>query len=354
MTQSVSGTLIWGDEFEVTRGTLYIEEGIIVDMIEEPVSQDVIIAPCFVNAHTHIGDSVLKDPLLTNLDELVRPPDGLKHRILNSTPMRELVGAMRSTLMDMKKTGTSAFIDFREGGAEGVTALKDALAKVGGLRCRIMGRPSNGVSEVLSVSDGIGVSGVNDMDWSVLVDLREAVRKSGKSFAIHAGEKDASDLDPTFELEPDFLVHLTHGSKKDFMQAVEQDCGVVVCPRSNFLTGVGMPDIRGMLECGVLVGVGTDNVMLNSVNMFAEIEFISKIFLHDDRQVFKLCTLNGAKISGIAGELGSIELGKKAHLMLLNKNSWNLRGIRDPLAGLVRRARPDDIIQIIGAEHNGK
>jgi cytosine/adenosine deaminase-related metal-dependent hydrolase len=87
--------------------------------------------------------------------------------------------------------------------------------------------------------------------------------------------------------------------------------------------------------------------MLNSVNMFSEMEFLAKTAINDDRQVFKLCTLNGAKVSGIDSELGSIKKGKKARLMVLNKKSNNMQGIRNPLSSLVRRARPDDIIRII-------
>ncbi|RZN15030.1 MAG: chlorohydrolase [Methanosarcinales archaeon] len=349
-TTEISGTIIWGEEFEVISGTLYIEDGIIVDLIEKQVSDDVIIAPCFVNAHTHIGDSVIKDPPITNLDELVRPPDGLKHRMLNKTPAVELINAMGSTLKDMKKTGTTAFIDFREGGVEGVNGLRQSLIDMGNLRSIILGRPHNDLPELLNVSDGIGLSGVNDMPLDVLQEIVSAVKKSEKPFAIHAGEKDKTDIDAAFDLEPDFIVHLTSGSSSDFKRAFDQDCNIVVCPRSNLLTGAGMPDIKGMLTSGAVVGVGTDNVMLNSTNMFDEMKFISTIFLQDDRQVFKLCTLNGAKVSNMDNEIGSIETGKMAHLMVLNRNSYNLQGVRNHLSGLVRRARPDDIIQIIGVE----
>jgi cytosine/adenosine deaminase-related metal-dependent hydrolase len=81
--------------------------------------------------------------------------------------------------------------------------------------------------------------------------------------------------------------------------------------------------------------------------MFSEMEFLAKTAIYDDRQVFKLCTLNGAKVSGIDSELGSIKTGKKARLMILNKKSNNMQGIRNPLSSLVRRARPDDIIRMI-------
>ncbi|MDL5503319.1 MAG: amidohydrolase family protein, partial [Candidatus Methanoperedens sp.] len=77
--------------------------------------------------------------------------------------------------------------------------------------------------------------------------------------------------------------------------------------------------VAKMLDAGILVAVGTDNVMLNSVNMFSEMEFLVKTNLYDDRQVFKLCTLNGAKLLGMDKESGSIETGKKARLMIVTK-----------------------------------
>ncbi|TAN37499.1 MAG: chlorohydrolase, partial [Candidatus Methanoperedens sp.] len=163
----------------------------------------------------------------------------------------------------------------------------------------------------------------------------------------HAGESDPSDILPAIGLEPDHLIHLTHVEKKEIKLIKEACIPVVICLRSNFITGSGLPPIKKMLDEGLVVAAGTDNVMLNSVNMFSEMEFLAKTAIKDDRQVFKLCTLNGAKVSGIDSELGSIKTGKKARLMVLNKKSNNMQGIRNPLSSLVRRARPDDIIRII-------
>lgn len=82
MEQTLKGTIIYGDEFEPVDGYITIENGIIKSVEESTAATDAIIAPCFVNAHTHIGDSVIKDPPYLPLEELVQPPHGLKHRIL--------------------------------------------------------------------------------------------------------------------------------------------------------------------------------------------------------------------------------------------------------------------------------
>ncbi len=362
--QIISGTIIVGMEFEPVDGYICVRDGIITEIGEETSNTGTIIAPCFVNSHTHIGDSVCKDPslgrcvgpaVIRDLDSLVRPPNGLKHQILRHTPYQALVESMRATILDMITTGTCAFADFREGGVVGVLALKEAIGDLG-IGSLAFGRPDkpdakitdvlSEVDRVLRNADGIGISGVNDMDIGMVRKIVKYTREQKRLFAIHAGEKDRTDIEEALSLKPDMLIHMTHANKSDILMMADADVPVVVCPRSNFVTGVGMAPICDMIEAGIKVGVGTDNVMLNSTNMFAEMEILSKIFGLDDRQVFMMCALNGSQILGLDG-FGSIEIGNRAHLMVLNGNSNNLSNIQDPLSGIVRRARPDDILSII-------
>lgn len=347
MEQTLKGTIIYGDEFEPIDGYITIENGIIKNVEESAVAADVIIAPCFVNAHTHIGDSVLKDPPFMPLPELVQPPNGLKHRILRQTSYSDLIFSIRGSLRDMKKTGTCAFCDFREGGLAGARALHEALGPNPDIMARIFGRPDDRDMNYLDLCHGTGLSSTNDLEMEYVQEILKKTREKGKKFAIHAGERDSSDISSALALSPDFLVHLTKASEKDILAVADAKIPVVICPRSNYMTRSGIPPITKMLDAGILLAVGTDNVMLNSVNMFSEMEFLVKTKVYDDRQVFKLCTLNGAKLLGIDKESGSIKTGKKARLMILSKKSDNMQGIKNPLGSLVRRARPDDIIRII-------
>jgi cytosine/adenosine deaminase-related metal-dependent hydrolase len=346
MEQTLQGTIIYGDEFEPVDGIITIEDGIIKEIEEKKVTADTIIAPCFVNAHTHIGDSVIKDPPYLPLAELVQPPNGLKHRILAGTSYKDLVDSMKATIHDMIKTGTCAFMDFREGGAAGVRALYEA-SKGLNIVSKAFGRPLDNDMSYLDSCDGTCLSSTSDLEIDVIREIVRHTKAKGKKFAIHAGERDPSDILPAIGLEPDHLIHLTHVEKKEIKLIKEACIPVVVCLRSNLLTRSGLPPIKKMLDEGIVVAAGTDNVMFNSVNMFSEMEFLAKTTLYDDRQVFKLCTLNGAKVAGLDRELGSIKTGKNARLMILNKKSNNMQGLRKPLSSLVRRARPDDIIRII-------
>ncbi|MDD2777773.1 MAG: amidohydrolase family protein [Methanocellales archaeon] len=349
----ISGSIIYGDDFDVMEGYLVIKDGIVSEVATGEVDSFLkgIIAPAFINAHTHIGDSVAKDVNFDSLEALVSP-GGLKHKILSETPKDELVSSMRSSLLDMRCCGTAAFADFREGGVTGVLALKEACIR--GVKPIILGRPDGDVERVLKITDGIGMSSTNDHPWDYLEMLAELTRKKDKLFAIHAGEANSADIDDALKLDPDFLVHLTYADRKNLKTVADKNIPVVVCPRSNFVTGVGCswtrPPIERMIELGITVAIGTDNVMLNSVNMFSEIEFVAKAFLRDDRQVFTLCTLNGAKALGLDAWVGSIVEGKTAHIMIVDGESNNMKGVKNPISGIVRRARPDDIIAVIGGE----
>jgi len=228
-----------------------------------------------------------------------------------------------------------------------VCALHEALGTNPGIYARVFGRPDDKDMNYLDFCDGTGLSSTNDLEPELIPEIVKLTKEKGKKFAIHAGERDPSDISSALALEPDFLIHLTRAGDKHIKAIADAGIPVVVCPRSNYVTRSGIPPIAKMRDAGITVAVGTDNVMLNSMNMFSEMEFLVKTNLYDYRQVFKLCTLNGAKLLGMEKESGSIIKGKKARLMILNRKSDNMHGVRNPLSSLVRRARPDDIIRII-------
>lgn len=352
----LAGTLIYGEDFQVQEGYLALSDGMIKEVGEGHIEADFegIVCPRFVNAHVHLGDSAFKDPPFMPLPDLVGP-EGLKHRLLARTERSLLLEGIRRSLQEMAATGTCAFADFREGGPAGVELLLEALQGVP-LIARVLGRPDEGKTEIHESCWGLGISSTRDHGLRLLEEAVKLARGKGQRVGIHAGEWVAServagecaaeDISCALALDPDFLVHLCRASDADLKQVADAGVPVVVCPRSNLVTGAGLPDVRRMTEFGITVGVGTDNVMLNSPNMFDEMQLMSRALLHDDRQVFKMCTLNGAKIMGIDQRVGSIREGMEGRVMVLDENSNNLWGSLSPLASVVRRARPSDILAV--------
>jgi len=352
----VSGTIVYGDDFEDRVGYAVIEGGKIKEIGEGgKIEADMtgIVIPSFVNAHTHIGDSVAKEPDFMPLDMLVGP-GGFKHQILAETSHNELVSSMKDSIEDIFATGTGLFADFREGGVLGIKALKEAFDSAQGrekLDMKIFGRPEAGTDElrIFESADGIGISSVADYPWEDVKRLAaETAKREGKMFALHAGERNAEDVEGAIGLEPDFIVHLTKASQQDFEKMQDKNIAAVVCIRSNLVTGVGLPPLRQMLKSGLTVGVGTDNVMLNSPDMFSEMEFIAKIFRKlDERKVLRMCTLDSAKALKEDKFVGSIEEGKKANLLVIRNDTPNMRGVRNSVRGVVRRATRNDIAAVI-------
>jgi len=349
----LSGTILLGEELEPFEGYLLLRDGVAAEIGTEKIDPDFegIISPALVNSHVHLGDSFFKDPPYLTLEDLVGP-GGLKHRALAAASRRDVVEGMRRSLSYMARSGTCAYADFREGGMDGVEMLLEAMEEVertegADLIGRIFGRPDPGSVRVHPKCWGVGISSTRDHPRSWVEDVVEAARSDGKKVALHAGESGRDDIEDALSLEPDLLVHLTKAEPRDLAQVAEAGIPVVVCPRSNLVTGVGLPDVARMLDLGIVVGLGTDNVMLNSPNLFSEMEFTSKALLHNDRQVFMMCTLNGAQILGADDDAGAIRVGKRCRIMVIDRRSNNMAGAKDPLASLVRRANPSDVLAVL-------
>lgn len=107
-------------------------------------------------------------------------------------------------------------------------------------------------------------------------------------------------------------------------------------PLSNAKLGNGLAPVPELMELGVNVGLGTDDSACNDTfHMFETMKYASlaqKSRLLDAAQmpalmVMEMATLNGAKALGMEKEIGSIEAGKKADIVLLDLNVPNMRPI---------------------------
>ena len=270
--ETLSGTVLTEDGF--IDGYVCIENGIIEEISEgkcpyAPVSKGLIV-PSMVNSHTHCGDGGLKIPPGIPLNELVAPPNGLKHQYLKNLTDTALFDNIRHYSVASSKNGIGTFIDFREGGLKGCKLLKTASPEA-----TILGRPvseeydPNEIDDILEVADGIGISGISDMDHNYIDAVADHVRKKGKIFAIHASEMIREDIDIVLSLDPTFVVHMVEATDSDLLKCAEVEVPVVVCARSNRYFGK-VPPIKRILNCGVDIAIGTDNAMLCEPDLRAE------------------------------------------------------------------------------------
>ena len=137
---------------------------------------------------------------------------------------------------------------------------------------------------------------------------------------------------------------MVHATELHLDRVADAGIPVVACPRSNLVTGVGLPPLADLVDA-TTVALGTDNVMLNGPSMFREMEFAAKCCDVSDRTVLEMATVNGAQVAGLDG--GTIEEGAPARLLVLDGDSNNLAGYHDPVRAVVRRAGASDVDRVV-------
>ena len=161
-------------------------------------------------------------------------------------------------------------------------------------------------------------------------------------------------------LKPHFLVHMTYSSKSDLHTVAKKTRGIVVCPRANATLAEGIPDVNAMIKARCNIGLGTDNVMINSPDMFREMDFLWKISMGMNRkpispkQILKMATVNAGKL--LNKKIGKIEPGYLADIIFFDKNSIDLVPMHNPYASIVHRASESSIraVMIGGKFVHGK
>ncbi|NVO66182.1 amidohydrolase family protein [Methanofollis tationis] len=338
--QVYRGSVLAGDDFEPIRAAVIVEDGVITAIEEDSSAPDRWICPAFFNAHTHLGDTVAMDCATGgDLEALVTPPHGLKHRILAATPRPRLIEGMRSSIGGMQATGTAGFADFREGGADGVTALREAVQGEPILPL-IFGREGGE-----TIADGIGISSARDIP-----DTEEQVRRAraaGRLVAFHAGEKDPDDIDAALCYDPDLLVHCTHATRGQLRAIADAGVPIAVCIRSNWTLGVtcdaGRPPVREMAACGCTWYIGTDNVMFVQPDMLREMSFCETVTRMPPEEILR-AAVGGA---ALAGRSFLIKKGSRANFIIINPERAGLGFSPDPVASMVKRVGERSILQTV-------
>ena len=302
-----NGIILKGQDLLPVRENIVVEDGRIIEISKDANEGKIIdvegsvVCPSFINGHVHIGDSIIKDEGYgLTLSEMVKPPNGVKHVALSKASDDELIEAMKDSMWDMVYSGTTHFIDYREGGIEGVKLLREASKDIP-IKPIILGRDDSfygddpdlgkvktAIRKLLKVADGIAPSGFGEITSEVADLIVEECNRQDKISSIHVGESESNQIESlnTYGvseigkgIKSDFnqLVHLTNPKSDDLTSVAKSNQNVVVCPRANATLNVGVAPLNRMLDLGIRPLIGTDNVMLNSPNMLRELEFTLKL-----------------------------------------------------------------------------
>ncbi|MGA5277452.1 8-oxoguanine deaminase [Streptomyces cellulosae] len=141
-----------------------------------------------------------------------------------------------------------------------------------------------------------------------------------------------------------WMAHCVHMNDSDIAAFARTGTGVAHCPSSNARLAAGIARVPDMLAAGVPVGLGVDGTASNeSGELHTELRnalLINRLGAHREkaltaRQALRLGTHGGARVLGRADEIGSLEQGKLADLVLWRMDTLAHASIADPVTALV-------------------
>lgn len=347
--------------WSVFEGDLAVRDGRIVALgprleVEAARVLDVggnAVMPGFVNAHMHevLDRGLFEDlPFMRWLEEFALPKD-------KSYEPRHMRAAALLNQLEMIRGGTTAFIDiFRHPAEAAEVAERSGLR--GTFAPQLIDEPA-GAGETLDstiafieawrdrVPDRIrtwfGPHAIYSCHEPTFARIRELAGAYGVGIHTHLAESEAevaivsertggltpaAYLDRLLGLGPDVVAaHCIQLTDSDLELLAERDVGVGHCPTSNMKLGNGVARVPELQAAGVRVGLGTDSVMTNNnLDMFEETRqagLLQKLARRDATvlsapDLLRLATMGSARALGLDAEIGSLEVGKRADLIVVD------------------------------------
>ena len=151
------------------------------------------------------------------------------------------------------------------------------------------------------------------------------------------------------------LAHCVHLNNSEMEILSRTGSHVAHCPSSNLKLGSGLAPIVDLLERKISVTLGADGAPCNNrLDMFTEMRtaaLIQKAIHGADAlpapTILRMATIDGARALGLDKEIGSIEVGKRADLTLLNLEALHTTPHPDPVSTIVYAAEASDVETVI-------
>ena len=345
--------------------SIYIQNGKITEIAEEITpnmgahiidAEDKVCMPGFVNAHAHLSMSIFRETLdgyslqswLT--DKIWPMEDKLTHE--------DIYYASMLSCLEMISTGTTLandqyFMTEDTIRAALQTGMRLQVTRtVNDVACFGMERMEEFAELVQKYKDrydlitlNAGIHGLYTTKEETVEKMVEFAKENDLPIHMHfcENQKEVEDIKNEYRVQSpvdvlmkhfkatrNILAHVVKVSTEDIKDLSRMRANIVHCPISNLKLGCGIAKVQEMLDAGINVALGTDGQGSGSnLDMFETMKFAALlqkgVFENprnmDSYEVLKMATINGAKALGLDREIGSIEEGKTADIILLDLNT---------------------------------
>lgn len=392
LLKDILAVLPEGEKDIIRKADLYVEGNRIVSIDEEPKGfqaekiiegKDRLAIPGLINCHTHSYMSFMRNVAddLSFMDWLFGTIDPIEQKM---TDEDTYWGACLA-IIEMMKSGTTCFNDMQMNIHQTTRAVKESGMRAvicrglvgsgddegGQMRLRQAFEERDAARDCDRLSFMLGPHAPYTCDEGYMRIVSEEAKKNHMRIHVHLSESESeiqqikekygcspiemAERNGLFDV-PAIAAHCVQITESDMEILKAKGVSVVTNPASNMKLGNGFAPVPEMLEKGINVCIGTDGAASNnSLNLFHEMSLLALIHKGVKRtpqcisaaQNFRIATINGAKALGLSEEIGSLEVGKKADIAILNLNTPSLTPRNNLLAGLSYSANGSEVETVI-------
>ena len=347
-----------------------------------------VVLPGFVSAHNHVGYAVFRG----RAEDIGHAPT---HRLylpmsqVITAEERQVIGAL--AIVELLRGGVTTILEMEEDAelfapfiensgirasigvmvndlnpealAQGRTVFDESvresqLEQATGLVDRWHGRAGGRIQAVMAAT------GLSTSSPGLLRGVRDVADASGLRISVHLGFGESelvrkvhgmAQFDYATEmgmLGPDVVaVHCYDVDDQEIEVLASSGAHLAHCPHMNQFRGEIAP-IQALRQRGMNVGLGIDNYFSDFFEVLRSCIASARIRAHDPEvlnahEALALGTVDAARALGLEQEVGSIEVGKKADLQIIDMRRLGLTPVNDPVATLVYHGHAKDVDTVI-------
>lgn len=381
-----------GAEDVVRETSLYIEGDRITGIGDKPAGfsadkvidgTDRLVIPGLINCHTHSYMSFMRNVAddLSFMDWLFGTIDPIEQQMTDE----DTYWGANLAIIEMMKSGTTCFNDMQMNIHQTTWAVKESGMRAvvcrglvgsgndeaGQMRLRQAYEERDAAKDCDRLTFRLGPHAPYTCDDEFLKIVAAEAKREKMGIHVHLSESESeiSQIQEKYGCTPIALAekcgifdvpaiaaHCVQVTDEDIDILKRKNVSVVTNPASNMKLGNGFAPIAKMLDAGVNVCLGTDGAASNNcLNMFHELSLLTLIHKGTGKtpqcvsakEGFRIATINGAKALGLEKEIGSIEVGKKADLAILDLCTPSLTPRNNLIAGLSYSANGSEVDTVI-------
>jgi 5-methylthioadenosine/S-adenosylhomocysteine deaminase len=340
-----------------------------------------IVIPGLVNTHTHIGMSLfrsLADDRPNRLLEVIFPLERsqvnpkLVH-IASLHSLAEMIGGGTTCFADMYYHAKETALAARQSGIRGIVG--QAVASKGGPDAKdfpeavqLVGNLQELLQDDRLLAPAIAPHAPYSLSESELEYCAAFSETHNMAILSHLAEMpfEESYVQEHYGVRPiafydrcgllgprSTMAHCIFASPDECKLLIDTHTGIAHNPSANSKSGKGIAPAHALYQAGARIGLGTDGPMSgNTMDMIHQLGItakMQKVLLKDPtvmtpRQVLRCATIGGAEALHLERITGSIEIGKRADIVVVGTDSPAMFPVYDPYAALVYSACPTDVM----------